>query len=176
MAIEIIHRTRYRYDRPVDHVVQRLRLTPRDTRSQRVLEWSIETPGIDSAASYVDGFANIVHLTVVEAPVEAVEIVARGRVEKFETHGVEGRDVTGVPPHVFLRPTPMTTPDASLAAFAKRIEGAEPLERQGGYVNLLKIGHCFRIRPKCFARKGNVRSRLPVVKANYALVLFGGRF
>ena len=86
MAIEIIHRTRYRYERAVDHVVQRLRLTPRDTRSQRVLEWSLETPGIDSAASYVDGFANIVHLTVVEAPVEAVEIVARGRVETIETH------------------------------------------------------------------------------------------
>ncbi len=127
-TIEIHHRTHYRYDHPVDHVVQRLRLTPRNSRAQRVLDWVIEAPGIETAASYVDGFANIVHLAVAAEPVEELEIVARGRVERLETHGVEGPDGTGVPPHVFLRATPTTAADAILQTFARRAEGGDTVE------------------------------------------------
>ena len=127
--IEIEHRTRYAYDTTIDHVVQRLRLTPRSSPAQRVLDWEIEAPGMETAASYVDGFANTVHLAVAAQPLNNLEIVARGRVERRETHGVEGPDGTGVPSWVFLRTTPATMADAILLGFARRAEGDDVVAR-----------------------------------------------
>ena len=62
MRISIRHATHYTYDAVGSFAVQRLRLTPSDNQSQKVLSWAIEAEGIEDAATYVDGFGNRVHL------------------------------------------------------------------------------------------------------------------
>jgi hypothetical protein len=44
MLTEIRHVTRYSYGHPVDHSLQRLRLTPGSSPAQEVLSWSISMP------------------------------------------------------------------------------------------------------------------------------------
>lgn len=127
MLLAIRHTTRYRYDAPGMLAVQRLRLTPPDTRAQRVVDWRIEAPGIDQAASYVDGFGNIVQLIATEVADAELAITAAGTVETSDCGGVAG--IRGEPAmaQVFLRETALTRPGAAIERFAARLRGDDDL-------------------------------------------------
>jgi transglutaminase-like putative cysteine protease len=129
MLVQVRHVTRYRYDQPIDHVLQRLRLIPASSPAQEVLQWSLTAPDIETAAQYVDAFGNLTRLVVHAQPVEEVEIVAEGTVETRETHGVVGFDASTTPPWVFLRETPATAPDRALQRFAAGLAEDAPLTR-----------------------------------------------
>lgn len=129
MLIEVRHTTRYRYGEAVSHALQRLRLTPVTTSMQRVLDWQIDAPGIGEAVRYVDAFGNVTHLTVGDAPADGIELVARGRVETTDTHGVLGQDAARTPPWVFLRQTASTEVDDALVAFAGELPAGSELDR-----------------------------------------------
>ena len=45
MLISIRHITRYSYAEPVSYTIQSLRLTPASFTGQRVIDWSVRTPG-----------------------------------------------------------------------------------------------------------------------------------
>jgi transglutaminase-like putative cysteine protease len=114
----ISHELNYSYDSPVRLSTQYLRLTPRDTARQKVLDWKLETPG--QAMRTTDGFGNILHVLTLDKPVSEIWIHAGGTVETSGSID-EPSDFTGVPlsPLIFLRPTASTRADASLAAFAE---------------------------------------------------------
>ncbi len=61
MLLKVSHSTKYHYSEPSVHAVQKLRLTPNDSQAQRVIEWSIDAPGIEKAATHIDGFGNRIH-------------------------------------------------------------------------------------------------------------------
>ena len=42
MRLAIRHTTRYRFADPVAHGIQRLRLMPKETQGQKVVEWVME--------------------------------------------------------------------------------------------------------------------------------------
>ena len=42
MRLSIRHTTHYLFDTPVVHALQRLRLTPKQTQGQEILEWEME--------------------------------------------------------------------------------------------------------------------------------------
>ena len=67
MRLTVRHTTRYRYETPLANAMQQLRLTPEDGPSQRVVEWSIEAPGIERATTYKDAFGKRSEEEVVEA-------------------------------------------------------------------------------------------------------------
>ena len=129
MLTEIRHVTRYSYGHPVDHSLQRLRLTPGSSPAQEVLSWSIAMPGIETAVQYNDAIGNPTHLVVCPDPLETIEVVAEGVVETHETHGVVGFDTSSTPPWIFLRQTPATAPDDALRRFAASLPDGPPIER-----------------------------------------------
>src|SRR5690606_9967804 len=73
---------------------------------------------------------NVMHSFTVEGPLDGLSIVAEGEVETQDTSGVVTGQVERMPPEVFLRETPLTTPDAAIreaAAEAAAASDGEPL-------------------------------------------------
>ncbi|MCB1456735.1 MAG: transglutaminase family protein [Nitratireductor sp.] len=123
MRIRISHTTAYHYEEPVRHGVQELRLTPAEIASQHVVDWKIECPGIEGAASYFDAFGNRVHLVNQEAERDDLVIRVSGIVETTSCDGVVGMMAHEPVPGLFLRPTELTRPDKAIAAIARQHEG-----------------------------------------------------
>jgi transglutaminase-like putative cysteine protease len=118
MKLALRHETRYRYDAPVRSLTQYLRLTPRDTARQKVLEWKLEAPG--DLVRTRDGYGNVLHVLTLDRQIEELRVSAAGRVE---TAGAldEPSDFTDTPlsPLLFLRATRLTRADEALAALAE---------------------------------------------------------
>jgi transglutaminase-like putative cysteine protease len=119
MRFSIRHEFKYTYDSPVRLSTQYLRLVPRDTSRQKVLDWKLDTP--NPALCTTDGFGNVLHVLTIDKPASEIAIVAAGAVETASTSD-QPSDFTGVPlpALVFLRPTALTRADESLVAFAEK--------------------------------------------------------
>ncbi len=129
MRVAIHHTTHYTYGAAGSFAVQRLRLTPADNQSQKVLSWAIEADGMENAATYVDGFANRVHLITHTRPYEALTIVASGEVETSDCDGVVGNIGEVANPRVFLRATPRTESSPAIDALADEAHERRQLDR-----------------------------------------------
>jgi transglutaminase-like putative cysteine protease len=118
VKFSISHDFTYAYDSPVRLSTQYLRLTPRDTSRQKVLDWKLDTPG--PALRTTDGYGNVLHVLTIDKPVSEIEIHASGSVQTAPAVD-EPSDFTGSPlsPLLFLRPTGLTRADAPLAALAE---------------------------------------------------------
>ena len=119
MKYSITHEFHYAYDSPVRLSTQYLRLTPRDTTRQKVLDWKLDTPG--QALRTTDGYGNVLHVLTIDKPVSEIAIHAEGTVDTSPVLD-EPSDFTGAPlsPLLFLRPTGLTRPDEALGAFAEK--------------------------------------------------------
>ncbi len=129
MRVLIRHVTHYTYDTVSTWAVQRLRLTPSDNQSQKVLSWAIEAEGIENAASYIDGFGNRIHLITHTRPYETLDITASGEVETYDCDGVVGFVGGAANPRVFLRATPKTESSPGIDALADEVRDQRPLDR-----------------------------------------------
>ena len=83
MRPTISHTTRYRYDEPLDHGLQRLRLLPRSGPSQTVHKWKVSTTGAIVEAEYDDHFGNRIMLLNVDPTSRSLEIDVQGEVESI---------------------------------------------------------------------------------------------
>jgi len=128
MHLTIRHQTRYRYEGAGSLAVQRLRLTPADNPAQIVHSWAIEAPGMDNAATYIDGLGNIVHLISQAEPDEELVITASGNVTTTDTGGVLGTLDEMANPTIFLRPTELTRSSVEIDAMAEAVRLSDPLE------------------------------------------------
>jgi transglutaminase-like putative cysteine protease len=129
MLISIRHVTTYRYAEPVHYTIQSLRLTPGSFAGQRVLDWSVATPGSRPMLQFEDGFGNVVHLITINAPHQELVIEAGGMVETKDTSGVVSGLKHAVPPRVFLKETPRTRPDGAIREIAQSAKGDDLLGR-----------------------------------------------
>ena len=118
MRIAVTHETRYVYDAPVRSSTQYLRLVPRDTARQRVIEWKLDTPA--PTVRTQDGFGNVLDVLTLDKPVTEIRIVASGTVETSAVVD-QPSDFAGLPlsPLLFLRATGLTRPDPAIAALAE---------------------------------------------------------
>ncbi|MBF0624621.1 MAG: transglutaminase family protein [Magnetococcales bacterium] len=114
MRLHVTHETRYHLNDPARRSIQILRLTPRLDRCQRTLDWQITGP--DRLTAWVDGFGNRAHLAD-NGPHGRLLIRVEGVVETTDTVGILPLE-DGLPPRMFLRPTPLTQVDDALRAFA----------------------------------------------------------
>ena len=119
MLLTIRHSTHYHYDEPSSHAVQRLRLTPPETPSQSILHWTIDAPGIESAAVHTDGAGNIVHLIAQKEPEADLFITASGQAETRDTDGICGPDRVPADPRVYLKATGLTQGSDDIDALAQ---------------------------------------------------------
>ncbi len=128
MRLTVRHTTRYRYDTPLANSMQQLRLTPEDGPTQKIVEWSIDAPGIERATTYKDAFGNQVHMVSRSEPVEAVEITASGIVDTIDTNGVLGHEPdAGAPPQLFTRITPLTQANQAIRKLATHAESQDKI-------------------------------------------------
>lgn len=127
--IRIDHSTRYGYARAARFIVQVLRLTPRSCEGQQVRDWRIETDVDASLRRSEDAFGNIVHNLYTERPADTLTIRVTGEVFTADTGGVVRGQAERLPETVFLRPTPLTRPDARISDYARAIDGGGTLER-----------------------------------------------
>jgi len=131
MRILITHDTSYRFERPASGVIQVLRLTPRHHEGQYVVRWRIDLSHDCRLDQREDAFGNIVHSFTLAGPVQEIALHVEGEVETQDTSGIVRGAVERFPPSFYLRPTPLTEPDAAITAFAADIAAAAaaPLDR-----------------------------------------------
>jgi transglutaminase-like putative cysteine protease len=108
MRLSIRHTTRYHFAEPVVHGLQRLRLTPKETQGQRIVEWAMEYEGAIEELSYDDQNFNHATLIAVEQGARDVTITSRGVVETEDKAGVIGHHAGYLPLWSFLNQTELT--------------------------------------------------------------------
>lgn len=129
MRIAIRHSTTYRYDDPAIYTAQSLRLTPPDFDGQKVEAWRIRAPGIEKAATFIDGFGNRVHLVTLAERHEEITIAVEGVVETTDTAGIVSGLTEIAPVALFLRGTRLTGADASIRDLAAKAKGKDDIAR-----------------------------------------------
>lgn len=119
MRIRISHATTYRYEAPATMATQILRLTPRNHDSQYVSSWRLEVSEDCRLHQSEDAFGNIVHTFTAEGQFTELTVAVEGLVDMQDTNGIIRGTIERFPPDLFLRETPLTTPDAAIIAFAE---------------------------------------------------------
>lgn len=116
MRLAIRHQTRYEFARPIAHGLQRLRLKPKSTHGQSVVDWDMALEGAKLEAEYDDHHGNRVTLVSVEPNVTAVTVSCSGVVVTADNAGVTGPHSGHMPLWCFLRATALTRPGARVRA------------------------------------------------------------
>lgn len=128
MHLSISHTTDYRYDRPVNYALQRVRLTPQSGRNQTVLHWTSEIEGAIVEAAYEDHFGNQVQLLSTDRDARSIRITAHGEVDTEDRHGVSGPHVGFTPLWLFQRETRLTRAAKNVRDLARSVDEGLKLE------------------------------------------------
>jgi hypothetical protein len=116
MQIAIRHKLSLAVGTGITRAVQHLLLTPQSGPTQTVREWSIEMPGFDRAASFIDAFGNRAHMVSQLKPEAELAISVAGVVETIDRNGVVGRLAGDIPPALYKRPTALTKPAGAITS------------------------------------------------------------
>jgi transglutaminase-like putative cysteine protease len=135
MRVRISHLTSYVFDTPAASVIQMLRLTPRNHDGQYVARWRIDVSTDCRLDQHEDAFGNITHVFTADGPLSELAVAVEGEVETRDTQGIVRGVVERFPPSLYLRETPLTTPDADIASFATASRDAA----DGNVLNLLHL-------------------------------------
>lgn len=121
MRLNIRHTTRYNFEAPVVHALQRLRLTPKHTQGQRIIDWNMSYENAHPELEYDDQHFNTVTLAAVEPGSREVVIQCEGTVETEDNAGVIGRHSGHLPLWSFLGQTGLTKPGPQVNAMMRNI-------------------------------------------------------
>lgn len=122
MRLAIRHTTRYRFAAPVAHALQRLRLTPKHTQGQAILDWSMEYENAKAELEYEDQHHNTVTLVSVEPGAREVTVVCSGTVETQDHAGVIGRHAGHLPLWSFVGQTRLTRPGGRMRQLVRALD------------------------------------------------------
>lgn len=122
MRLSIRHTTRYLFDEPISHGVQRLRLTPKETQGQKILDWKMSYQGAREELFYDDQNFNHVVLISVHEGAREVVVDCQGTVHTEDHAGVIGRHSGHMPLWAFLGHTGLTRPGPRLRQLVGSVE------------------------------------------------------
>jgi transglutaminase-like putative cysteine protease len=122
MRLAIQHTTRYLFAETVAHGMQRLRLTPKATQGQKVIDWTMTYEGADEQLAYDDQNCNHVTLVSVREGAREVAITCAGTVDTEDHAGVIGRHSGHLPLWSFLSHTPLTRPGPRLRQLVAAVD------------------------------------------------------
>jgi len=125
MRLSIRHNTRYRFKEPVVHALQRLRLTPKETQGQKILDWKMTYENAVPELEYDDQNFNTVTLVAVEPGVREVLIRCEGLVDTEDNAGVIGQHSGHLPLWSFLGQTGLTKPGTAIKKMLGEIATGE---------------------------------------------------
>lgn len=147
MRLAIDHLTRYHFDGPVTHGLQRLRLTPPSAHGQQVIEWALTLDGGRVEAEHRDQHGNHVTLVSLDPGTDTLAIRSAGRVEVEDRHGIIGRHAAPLPLWYYLDPTPATRPGPKIRALAGARGGGDdgPLVRLHALSDAIRDAVAYRL-------------------------------
>ncbi|MBA3054335.1 MAG: transglutaminase family protein [Sphingomonadales bacterium] len=130
MRLAVRHVTQYRFDPPLVHGLQRLRLTPKETHGQSIAEWSMDLAGGKLEATYDDH--NFNHATLISVLPGAAEltITCQGVVDTADRAGVLGKHGGRLPLWAFARQSGLTKPGPKMKALLASLD-REPEDTLG---------------------------------------------
>lgn len=129
MRLSIDHRTTYSFSAPQRRLVQLLRMTPENTHDQTIASWHITVDCDARMRRHRDGFGNCTTMLYCEGPIEGIEICVTGEVVTSHSDGVLHGTHEPLPAALFLRDTPLTTPDEAIRDLALGLADREPIAR-----------------------------------------------
>ncbi len=131
MRLSIRHTTRYSFDSPVVHALQRLRLTPKKTQGQEIVEWTMDYTNASTELQYEDQHHNTVTLISVDAGVQDVVVTCCGVVDTHDFAGVIGLHAGHLPLWSFCGQTSLTKPGTGMRSLIKDLRDADvtPLDK-----------------------------------------------
>ena len=121
MRLRVSHSTTYSYEPRATGIVQILRLTPRNHDGQYVADWQIDLSSDSRLDMHRDAFGNITHV-LTQGLTSDLTISVSGLVETQNTGGVLRGTDERFPASLFLRDTPLTESDPTLAALATDLQ------------------------------------------------------
>lgn len=121
MRLAVRHTTQYNFGNPVGHGLQRLRLTPKETQGQKIVEWRMSFEGLTEELSYEDQNFNHVTLVSLVPGTDAFSIYCEGVVETSDHAGMIGRHSGHMPLWAFRNQTPLTRPGPKMRAILSSI-------------------------------------------------------
>lgn len=128
--IHITHVTEYAYDGPVPYGIQQVRMTPKATRAQTVVEWSVTVDGGTREVAFQDHHRNHVDLFAFEAGAVSLRLVAEGTVKLEDTAGVLGPHEGYAPLWLYQRSTERTRAGKGLREILADVpQNDDPLRR-----------------------------------------------
>lgn len=127
MRLAIRHTTRYRFDRPVVHAIQRLRLTPKTTQGQEILAWDMQFENAERQLEYEDQHHNTTTLIAMTPGEQEVVVTCAGTVDTHDFAGVIGQHAGHLPLWSFRGQTPLTRPGTGMRALVRELrKGGRP--------------------------------------------------
>ena len=123
MRIAVDHTTHYVFSGPVLRGLQRLRLTPKGSAGQRVIDWQMEFEGAQLQAEYDDPNCNHVSLISFDSGTHEVTIRCHGIVDTNDQSGIIGRHSGHMPMWQFLEQTDLTRTGAKMRSLIAGLPG-----------------------------------------------------
>lgn len=122
MRLSIRHSTTYRFQQPVIHALQRLRLTPKATQGQSIVDWKMTYQNATRELEYDDQNYNTI--TLISVDPEALEVMVRceGLVDTEDQAGVIGQHSGHLPLWSFLGQTRLTKPGEKIRAIIRTLQ------------------------------------------------------
>ena len=125
MRLSIRHTTRYRFEDPVVHALQRLRLTPKATQGQSIVQWNMTYQNAALELEYDDQNYNTITLISVDPDVREVVVECDGIVDTEDQAGVIGRHSGHLPLWSFLGQTSLTKPGERVRALVRDMKSSD---------------------------------------------------
>ena len=134
MRLAIRHTTRYRFQRPVVHAIQRLRLTPKNTQGQEIIAWDMRFENAQRQLEYEDQHHNTTTLIAMTPGSQDILVTCEGVVDTHDFAGVIGRHAGHLPLWSFRSATPLTRCGTRMRAMVRdlRREGLPMLDMLHG--------------------------------------------
>lgn len=131
MRLFIDHVTLYTYEEPARQVIQLLRVTPTSFTGQTVLDWRVDVDSDARLHEGRDGYGNVIHMLYIDRPVRQLRLTASGNVLTEDQAGIVRGLPADLPPQVFLRITPLTSPGDAIGRLAEEVAagGGSALDR-----------------------------------------------
>ena len=122
MQLAIRHTTRYEFSQPASHGLQRVRLRPKSTHGQQVIDWKMELAGAKCEATYEDEHNNQTALISVNPGTLSLTITCNGLVTTSDIAGVIGPHTGHMPLWRYFAQTALTQPGPKMRAMAAKLE------------------------------------------------------
>ena len=129
MQLLITHTTHYAYEPEAKQAALRLKLFPSRMAAQMSEDWQVTVNGKAVEPLLTEATGDQIALWHRHAPVDEIEIAARGTVTTADTAGVLKDLIETVRPAVFLRSTELTEPDDAIHELAAGVTGDDTLAR-----------------------------------------------